>query len=178
MRRMKQYYYYLISSLPMLEFGAKTPFSYHDFVSCCQEQLDGRDMEIIKRATILPCEDIEDSSPTLREWKRFDRTLRNEIARSRANKKGRDPSQYIRGENYSDPFMAPLAQWAVSQDSPLEAELYLDRARWERIEQLKKGHYFDIDYLITYALQLQIMERWEKINSEGGMEVLQGLLAT
>ncbi len=160
-------YYYFIASLPMLEFGMKTPISYEDFLTRCKEQISDRDLEIIKGALI---------SSTLREWKDFDTDLRNEIARARANKKAKDLDKYIRGENYLNPFMAGIAHWAVSQESPEEAELYLDRIRWERIEELKKGHYFDIDFLSAYALQLQILERWDNINKEGGMQVLQEMV--
>ena len=169
-------YYYLVSSLPMLEFGMKMPLSYNDFLLLCQEQLSFRDMHTIERTSMSPCEDIEDPSSTLGEWKRFDITLRNELARFRASKKSKDPLEYIRGEDSPDPFVSGFAHWAVSQDSPVDAELYLDRIRWDRIEGLQKGHYFDIDYLITYALKLQILERWQRINSVSGMQILQGLL--
>lgn len=165
-------YYYLVSSLPMLEFGAKPPLSYKDFIRCCQGQLASSDMNVIERTTILPYEDIEDPYPALREWKRFDTGLRNELARFRAGKRSKDPAQYIRGEDSSEAFVSGFAHWAVSQDSPIESELYLDRIRWERIEELQMGHYFDIDCLIAYALKLQILERWQTINSGSGMQVI------
>lgn len=169
-------YYYLVASLSMLEFGMKMPFLYSDFLTLCQEQLSSCDMEIINRVRISPYEDTEDSSPTLREWKIFDTALRNEIAKRRAVKRSKNHTKYIRGESYSSPFISEFVRQITNQDSPLEAEISLDSLKWEKIEELKIGHYFDIDYLITYALQLQILERWEKINSEGGMQVLQGLL--
>lgn len=160
----------------MLEFDTKPSISYKDFVSRCSEQLVPADMEAIQRATIAPCNDAMDASLTLREWKAFECSLRNELARHRAGRHSKDPSRYMRGEGYPDPFTAGLAQWAVNQDSPTDSELFLDRARWDKLGELKKFHYFDIDYLITYALQLQILERWARINSEGGMQVLAGLV--
>lgn len=170
-------YYYLIASLPMLEFGMKMPISCGDFLKRSRGQLSPADMGIIERIKTDPFEDTEDPSPTLKEWKRFDRALRNEIVRHRAVRTGKDPLEHIRGENYPDPFVSGFAHWAVHEDSPIEAELYLDRVRWEKIEELEKGHYFDIDFLVAYALKLQILERWSRINSEGGMEALQALLS-
>jgi hypothetical protein len=170
-------YYYLIASLPMLEFGMKIPFSYADFLIKCRQQLGSTDIGIIERITIGPFETIKDPLSTFQEWKRFDTALRNEIVRYRAARKANDPMQYIRGENYPDPFVSGFAHWAVNQDSPIEAELYLDRVRWEKIEELGKGHYFDIDYLVTYALRLQILERWDRINSEGAIQHLEELLS-
>jgi len=169
-------YYYLIASLPMLEFGMKMPFSYSDFLIQCREQLSPTDIGIIERITIGPFETIEDPLSTFQEWKRFDRALRNEIVRYRAARKAKDPIQYLRGENYPDPFVSGFAHLAVNQDSPIEAELYLDRVRWEKIEELESGHYFDIGYLVTYALRLQILERWDRINSDSGTEILQAAL--
>lgn len=170
-------YYYLIASLPMLELGAKPPIPYSDFLLRCREQLTSGDIDVIERIEIGPFEDGEDVFPIFREWKRFDTSLRNEIARARAVKQAKDPAKHIRGENYPDPFVSGFAHWAVSQNSPLEAELYLDRVRWEKIEELERGHYFDIEYLITYALKIQILERWDRIGSEGGMQALQELCA-
>ena len=172
---MKEQYYYLVSSLPMLEFGMNAPFLYKDFLLLCKEQLLPLDMEAIERASILPTEDIEDPSPTLREWKKFDITLRNELVKSRSHKHGKDPIQYMRGD-YQDPFISHFTQYLVTEGSPLERESSLDRKRWEKIEELKNGHYFDIDCLTSYALQLQILQRWNRINSSGGMEILQSLV--
>lgn len=169
-------YYYLVASLPMLTFGMKMPFSYTNFLEQCKEGLNFHDMALIKRVKIGPFEDTEDPSPILREWKRFDTTLRNELARCRASKKSKDVSTYIRGEGYLDPFVSSFAHWACKCDSPLEAEISLDRFRWDRIEELGKWHYFDIGYLVTYSLKLQILERWERINKADGAEVLQRAL--
>ena len=170
-------YYYLVATLPLLEFGMKMPVSYEDFLSSCQEQLSIKDLEAIKRTSIAPLEEAKDPCPTLREWKKFDITLRNELSRYRASKKSKDAAAYIRGEDYFDPFIATEAHWAINESSPLEAERFLDRFRWERIEEIEREHYFDLDYLIAYALKLQILARWQRIDSEGGMRVLQDLVS-
>ena len=155
----------------------KMPISYEYFLSCCRQQLSTKDLETIKRTNIAPTEDSEDDCPTLRQWKKFDITLRNELSRYRASKKSKDAAVYIRGEGYLDPFLATEAHWAINEASPLEAERFLDRFRWEKIEELEREHYFDIDYLIAYALKLQLLERWQRIDSEGGMRVLQDLVS-
>jgi hypothetical protein len=160
----------------MLQFGMKPPISYSDFLEACSLELNQDDINIIAKLSIEPSIDIEDRSPLLREWKRFNRSLGNELARVRAVKKGKDPNKYLRGESGLNPFIAPLAHWATNQDSPMEAELYLDRAKWERIEEIKIGHYFDIGYLIAYGLQLKILERWHRINSEKPTRVLEELI--
>jgi len=151
----------------MLEFGMKMPFLYDNFFKNCEEQLVFSDMEIIRN---------KKASSLLKEWENFDTTLRNEIVKFRAQKKSIDPQQYIRGENLQDPFIAKFAHWVTSEQPLLEAEIGLDRYRWEKIDELSKGHYFDIDFLVAYAIKLKILERWDKINSGGKEEVLQELL--
>lgn len=159
----------------MLQFGMKLPFSYEGFLERCRLELNQEDMDALARVSIEPSVDIEDKLPLLKEWKRFNRSLKNELARTRAIKKGRDPNKYLRGNDGLDPFIAPLAHWAINQDSPMETEAYLDRIRWEKIEEIKTGHYFDIECLAAYGLQLKILERWQRINSGEGTKVLEGL---
>lgn len=170
-------YYYLIASLPFLEFGIKPLISYDHFLAYCRGQLGISDIEVLERTTIEPPHDAKDASSTLREWKIFDTILRNEIAKQRASKMLKDPAGYVKDVDYQDPFLAASIHWVVNQESPIEAELLLDKIRWEKIEELSKGHYFDIDFLITYALKLQILERWQRINSEDGMRHMQDLVA-
>jgi hypothetical protein len=52
---------------------------------------------------------------------------------------------------------------AYRSASILEAEKILDQARWNFLDALSFGHYFDFDYLLVYGLKLKILERWEKI---------------
>lgn len=147
----------------MLEFGMKPPFSHEEFLERCRGQLSARDIGIVR----------ETGS---RAWKMFERTLRNELARNRAIRMHKDPQQHVREDIRFDPFIAPFSHWAVSQDSPLDAELYLDRVRWEKLDELAVGHYFDIEILVIYSLKLKILERWDRINSGTGMDVLGNLL--
>ena len=151
----------------MLHFGMKPPISYPDFLEVCSSEVNQEDMEILRES--------DSHSAILKEWEGFNRRLRNELVRTRAAKKGKDPNKYLRGDNGADPFIAPLAHWSVNQDSPMEAELYLDRVKWDKIEEMKTGHYFDMEYLAAYGLQLKILERWHRINSADGVKVLEGL---
>ena len=162
---MKNGHYYLVASLPMLQFGMKPPISYADFLEQCAQELSPCEAEELK----------EERIPLLKKWKIFDISLRNELVRTRAVKKGKDPNKYLRLSDGSGPFIAPLAHWVVNQDSPMDAERYLDKIRWEKIEEIKTGHYFDTEYLAAYGLQLQILERWDRINSGDGMKILEGL---
>ena len=99
----------------MLQFGMKPPISYADFLEQCAQELSLCETEELK----------EDRIPLLKKWKIFDISLRNELVRTRAVKKGKDPNNYLRVSDGIDPFIAPLAHWAVNQDSLMDAERYL-----------------------------------------------------
>jgi Protein of unknown function (DUF2764) len=171
---MKNFYYYLVASLPMLQFGMKPPFSYPGFLEACSSELNQDDRDILANISITLWES-DSYSDVLKEWKKFDRSLKNELVRTRAVKRGKDPNKYLCGSDSPDPFIAPLAHWATNQDSPMEAELYLDKIRWGKIEEIKTGHYFDMECLVAYGLQLRILERWDRINSGDSMNILERL---
>lgn len=61
--------------------------------------------------------------------------------------------------------------------SILEAERMLDGERWCMLDELSLGHYFDIDFLIVYALKILILERWERIRTADSTGKLQEILA-
>ncbi len=168
-------YYYLVSSLPMLDFHSSVSLEWESFTALCRGQLTSHDFDVILRVSLLP--KGETKAPyVLGEWNRFEVTLRNELAKKRTGHLSGDPSEHIRGEENQDPFIESFAQWAVSQDSPLEVERALDAKRWEKIEELEMGHYFDIEFLTAYALKLLILERWKKINEIKGREALENVI--
>ncbi|MBN1647418.1 MAG: DUF2764 family protein [Spirochaetales bacterium] len=51
---------------------------------------------------------------------------------------------------------------------PAEAELILDKSRWEYLEELEQGHFFELDNLLAYYLKLQILERRFSMTEEKG----------
>ncbi|MFH1413583.1 MAG: DUF2764 family protein [Candidatus Omnitrophota bacterium] len=172
---MPTFYTYLISSLPMLHFGAKPPFAFDKFLEICQDKIPQEEIDIIKQACFGL--DYQAPRPTLGEWYVFDTALRNELVKIRAAHKHIDPLKYIRTDEYSSPSIAHIASSAYRTLSVLESERILDQARWQRLDELSLGHYFDLDFLIIYALKLQILERWERINRADKSQLISGVLS-
>jgi len=171
---MAGFYTYLISSLPMLQFGAKPPFSFERFINICQDKIPGAARDLIK--LIAEGRGYEGHQATLKQWFAFDKALRNELVKIRAIRKHIDPLKYIRGDEYVEPHIAHIAMNAHRNPAVLEAEKTLDRDRWNALDELAAGHYFDLDFLIVYALKLLILERWERINSADKSRLLQEVL--
>ena len=150
----------------MLRFGTKPPLSFEKFLQICQESIPESDLAILRRLSISGEYDYaHTANPTLKKWPAFDTSLRNELTRIRAGRKHLDPDKYLRQDKYTETSIAHIAISAYRNPAILEAERMLDEVRWRALDEFSVGHYFDLDFLIIYALKLLILERWETINS-------------
>lgn len=163
---MANLYTYLIASLPMLHFGAKPPFSFERFLQICAALIPEKDYQVL--STLPQPQEYTLKSrqqETIKRWMEFDLALRNELVKIRAAKKHIDPGEYLRPDGYAGSSLAPVALAIQRNPSLIEAEKALDLERWNALEELAFGHYFDLDFLITYAYKLLILERWDRIGS-------------
>lgn len=162
---MASYYTYLIASLPMLHFGAKPALNLKDFSARCAELIADKDYQFIRRAVSTDGFALTGSLPeALLRWKNFDLGLRNELAKVRSLRRKIDAAKFLRSATVFDMRLAHIAQAALRQTNILEAEKYLDFARWQELEEIASGHYFDLEFLLVYALKLSILERQANIS--------------
>lgn len=173
---MAGYYVYLLSSLSMLHFGARPPFSFGKFLEVCRCFVPEGDVVLLKRAAEKPPYTYKGQQPALKRWFVFDTALRNELVKVRAVRRHADAAQYLRPDGYAGPSLAHTALSAHRAPSLLDAEKILDEARWSALDEIAAGHYFDLDALIVYALKLLILERWESINTADRRSCLEDAL--
>ncbi len=172
---MGDFYVYLMASLPMLHFPMRPPFPYDQFLERCRPFVPEKDFFLLSH---LPqpeqYADRERWPAVIQRWIAFDIALRNELVRLRAARRHLEPAPYLHPDASVDSSVAPAVMAAGMQSSVLEAERILDEARWRFLEGLAAGHHFDQDVLITYALQLSILQRWETIrNADAGLALHQ-----
>ena len=72
---------------------------------------------------------------------------------------------------------AAAAKNALAMESPLEAELFLDKARWDAIEHLQGISTFNENAIYAYLLKLLLMERRAAFNTEEGFTEYKALYA-
>ncbi|WAC05185.1 MAG: DUF2764 family protein [Methanoregula sp.] len=163
---MADLYTYLIASLPMLHFGMKPPFSFERFLEICRPLIPTEDFQLLRALPQPEQYFTKGRRPRIiRKWIGFDVALRNELVKIRATRKHVEPATYLRPEGSSSSSLAPAIVAATINTSVLEREKALDETRWKALDELATGHYFDLDFLITYAYKLSILERWEKIHN-------------
>lgn len=170
-------YVYLVSTLPMLHFGLKPPFSFEKFLEISSRYAPDEDMETLKNSSISGEYDRGAAEPfALKGWRDFDTTLRNELVKIRSSHKRLDPAKYMRHDERADSYIAHIVMTSHRNPSILEGERMLDEARWDALDELEAGRWFDLDILIIYAHKLLILERWERIETAEKERLLEELV--
>jgi len=184
-------YYYLAAQLPYLSYGQNVPMSSSAFRELALKHLSATDAAILDHCTLDP--DIEapvqidttDQAAAmapaalpelLTKWKEWEKTLRLNLAKNRAKKLKREGG--IPTEIPDTPFdAAGAARAALAFDSPLEAEIFLDKARWDFIESIQGLDIFSETAIHAYMFKLLLMERRMSFNTEEGYTEYKGLYA-
>jgi len=181
-------YYYLGAQLPYLVYGQNPPMSSAAFKALAAGQM-GAAGALLDYCTLDPDpaeteggpasyaeQVLPVSSKLINRWKEWERTLRLNLAKYRAVKLKRDAGAAIEAPGI--PADAALAaKNAVSIESPLEAELFLGKARWDAIESFHNLNVFCDTAMYAYLLKLLLMERRAAFKSEEGFTEYKGLYA-
>lgn len=168
-------YYYFVTTLPSLQAtAAAPPIPYAEFLDRASRFLSAKDQATLEGAALfLPEDGISPksaaSSPLLARYFRWERSLRNELVRLRAGRMQKPVERHLKP---GDPEWDGLktAGAAFQADDPLQGELLIEHDRWSFIEALSVNRFFDIEYLVAYALLLQTLERRARFNAESGQQ--------
>ena len=164
-------YYYFVATLPTLELGSPAPMTSAEFLERSQRFLAAEDFAVIHAATLISGVDGPPpacaASPLLTGYYSWERSVRNELVRLRARRLERAADPWIRSAGRDD-AASRAAQAAFQASHPLEAELILERERWERIRTLRSLHFFDLELIAAYRLELQIIERLARLRDVEG----------
>jgi hypothetical protein len=173
-------YYYLIASLPVLQFSEKPGISYEEFRTACGEQLSHSDLDKVEQIERLHRHPGELNREQARsrfvgEWAELEIEIRNILARQRAGMLNREyrPLKQTRG---TDPVLEKSVSEAMSKKNPLEKEKALDLLRWNIVEELKGLDAFSVQEVLSYAVRLLIAERWAGFDTEKGKERLEKIV--
>ena len=152
-------YYYLASQLPLLFFGQQPPTTRESFLEEAQKWLSPKDLAVITNISIDDFVPHSSDPAVVREYKMFERQVRNDILlwrKARTQQTGYSSS------------VVPSS--LLREGNPLDVERKLLQLRWEFIAEKAREHYFDVEFLVLYLLQLHILQRLTTFNKEKGME--------
>ncbi len=161
------HYYFTVASLPHLSYDMENSPEIDEFLTICEENLKGKDLEIVKSSLIDDLQREKTGTGILDSWYGWEKNLRNKLVLLRAKKLKLDPEEFLvdtpellSGEH--------VTREAFEHESPLAAEDILNWERWSFLNELELGHYFDLEKLIIYYLKLQILTRKRSFNKETG----------
>jgi len=162
-------YYFTVASLPLLRLEEPPELTLERFLEMCEPWLSPSDYRMVLEARLDDPADGGTASQVLRQWRAWERALRNALVLIRAQRLDQDPFEHLTEAPYVF-GVAALAQEALAAGNPLEAEETLLRARWSILEELESGHFFDADRLVVYSLKLQLLQRRALLEAERGRE--------
>jgi hypothetical protein len=196
-----------MAQLPVLIYDQKPPMSSVAFKELAQSLLNEKDAALMKHLALDPEPHTEQQEDTVQahgstsvraigesysyineipstgcsfidSWREWERTLRLNLAKQRAHTLKRD------NEITYDPPVVPIeasniAMKAVSGDvSPIDAEVMIDKARWNAICSISGSDYFNRDNVFAYYLKLVLMERKLSFNTDNGFSEYKSLYAS
>ena len=166
-------YYYLVSTLPLLQLKDAPGTTYDQFLQDCSMWLSAGEMKQVSNARIdienISLEEVKNGM--LWNWIVFENSIRNELVKIRAANVGTSPDSYLRKHIENDPSIVSLIRDVAKESSPYKAELSLLDVRWDFLSNSEVGHYFDVTALILYSLKLQLLARKELFHVEKGQKV-------
>jgi hypothetical protein len=177
-------YYYLMAQLPSLIYGQPAPMSSARFRDLASQALSPEDAALLGSFTLNPFSASSAGNLSggggaggcdfLDKWREYEAALRLNLARYRGAKIKREAPADA-PEYPAD--AAAAAKAAAAMDSPLEAEIFLDGARWRAIELFQGLDYFDRNTVYAYLLKLLLLERRACFRTEEGFAEYKGLYA-
>ena len=159
--------YYLISSLPLLEFDQPPQITADAFLKACREQVGGATADAVEALM----SGAPSGHPFVKAWRGKDTLLRNAVARARARGAGVDPERWLRPvQEAPDAYLERLVEDAFLQPDPFRMERMLDKARWAILEEMQGLNLMDAKAVLAYAVKLSLAWRWANLDAGRGQE--------
>lgn len=151
-------YFYFVSELPFLQFGKEAGIKREDFLSEAKKWLTDKGISVLYKSNINEFSGYKSHLPSfLKDYMDFKYDIRKPIALWRKKKKS--------GEDYK---LSGKVGEIISQGNPLEVEKKLLKWQWDFLDDKETGHAFDLEFLVSYFLKLQLLERLFSFDKEKG----------
>ncbi len=164
-------YYFLVSSLPLLQLGIPPPITPKTFLIACETNLPPEDLETMR--DLLVSDGAHSNHPFACEWRDRETELRNESAHIRARNRSLGPEAWIHPQQGARVYIQSAVAGAFQSTNPLDRERALDRLRWTILDDLTGLNPFGIESVFSYGLRLRLATRWARFDPEAGSVLLE-----
>jgi hypothetical protein len=153
-----------------------SPEGFRELALSLLDTQDAALLDTLGQGLTPPLDTVSSGSEFIDKWREWERILRLNLIRHRAGKLKREAPA-------SDPPVLPSdavsAAAKAVQESPLEGEITIDRARWHAIDTLLEGSGpFDRNVIFAYMLKLIILNRQALFQTERGLSEYKSLYAS
>ena len=167
-------YYYLVSSLPLPRWEEPPPFTADAFIELCSGHLTPVRNVQLQAVRLEPIQRF--ITPTYTEWAQWETYLRNALARRRAARLGIDAERWTQPEEDAWPYLERRIEEIFNASDPWARQMQLDLLRWQRLDELQSGHYFDFEALVVYKLRILLLEKRTHYTVEAGEEAFSNVI--
>lgn len=171
-------WYYLMAQLPSFSIGQSAPIPVTEkyVTELCSRFLDKTTFSTLKSLSLEPPINlVKTGSHLVDSWYSRERQLRLVLAQIRALKMKK---QFTMPVGSIAPDIVQIARTSTGFESPLDAEMYLAKARIKSIESLRPFEEFSTDALFAYMLKLKLALRFNKFNAQAGQDSYQKIYKT
>ena len=174
--RNKNYYFFAATLIP-LTYGDPPPISSSSFRDLCHEHLNKDDLAYLKFCVYDPQTIVENSKQTgctfIDLFLLHERTYILHLAALRARKLGRVNPNNKQNFDHSD--LLNFAKKVIEIEDPFEAELCINKERWQFLDEQINLNYFEVKNIYCYLLKLQLLERKVLFDTSRGKDEYQKL---
>jgi len=182
-------YEYIIASLPIIrqDGGKDQLLDESKIISEIQSQLSARDQKTLALmlrgyddATLGESfyqEALKSSNRFIREYFRFDRSVRNTKVKFINTTLGRPLMEsVVSPTDDSDYDERPNVESVLAQSDILARERGMDDILWNKIDELTVFSVFDMDLILGIVAKIKIICRWIKLDEQTGREKFRALV--
>jgi len=157
-----------MAQLPNLAYGQTPPMSSESFVHLAKSLITKNDFIILDN---LSPDKIHSNNKKIKcdfiiKLQNWEYSLCYNLAQQRAIKLKRDVSMEKPPVFHID--VIAIALKAVDEHSSLDGEIFLDKARWQVIENFAGNDYFNRNNVFAYYLKLLLLERRQSFDADTG----------
>ncbi len=166
-------YYYLMAQLPSISSSSPAPITFDYFKELASRFLSKKQVKVLEELSLEPPREAKPTgSKFLDGWYESERALRLAMEQARASKLNWKSSvspieKEILSKNFSP---TQVAKVATEMPNPLDAEIFLDNARFLNADSVKVGKHFSIDAVFSYGIKLLLRERAAKFEAQKGQQ--------
>ncbi|KJJ84507.1 hypothetical protein OMAG_001611 [Candidatus Omnitrophus magneticus] len=154
-------YYYLIASLPYLQFDSVPQITIKDFFRECEKDLSQKEYTFLidSAASGDDPKNLKKDSSFFRAWLEFNREIQDSIFEFRTTKGAR-----LFSAQKDD------LKNALEEKNPFLREKAIEKIRWDFLEGEEYKYIFDFNRILLYFLKLRIQARLAGFDEKKGKE--------